>query len=117
MKLEIFGQADAELPEQQFLSRCRLGDPTRADLPAVRLRENNIGALQRAQQRDGLHRRHLLSIFHAPRRWRWNDHRPERAFDSPLVSPTGAARQGSRDGGVSCQHCANANPAARRKQD
>jgi len=49
-------EVEAELMKQRVLLRRGLCDPAEADLLPVRGGQNNIGALERAQQGQRLHR-------------------------------------------------------------
>ena len=65
MKIQTFRQAETELVKQGFLFRRGLSNPAESDLSPVRRGEDDVGALQRGQQSQRLHRGHRLRIFHS----------------------------------------------------
>ena len=76
LKSKMFRQADSELPEQRLLLCRRLGDSPQSDLATVGSGQNDVGALQGGEQRDGPHRRHGLGVIDAACRWRRHNRRP-----------------------------------------
>lgn len=58
VELEMFGQADAKLREQEFLFCRRLGNAAQTDLAAVGGGKDDVCALQGGKQRDRPHWRH-----------------------------------------------------------
>jgi len=56
MRLQPFGEMDAELVKQGFLFCRRFGDPAESDLAPIRRGKHDVGALQGRQQSQRLQR-------------------------------------------------------------
>ena len=65
IQFEVLGGVESELAQEFLLFGRRFSDAAQADLASVGGGQNDIGALQRGQQCERLHRRQGLRVEEA----------------------------------------------------